>query len=56
MKKYRFAVEAIFTKEIEVEAESKQEAFEKADAMIADVTYTPEDESNCDRDLFLLNE
>ena len=53
--KDRFAVEAIFTKEIEVEAESEQEAYEKADAMIADVTYAPEDESGFDRELFLLN-
>ena len=54
--KYRFAVEAIFSKTIEVEAESRDEAFEKADSMIADVTYKPEDESGFDRELFLLDE
>ena len=54
--KYRFAVEAIFTKEIEVEADSRDEAFEKADAVIGDVTYAPEDESNFDRVLFLLDD
>ena len=54
--KYRFAVEAIFSKEIEVEAESKDEAYKKADAMIMDVTYTPEDESCFDRELYLLDE
>lgn len=53
--KYRFAVDAIFTKEIEIEAESENEAFEKAEAVIADVTYTPEDESGFDRELFLLD-
>ena len=54
--KYRFAVEAIFTKEIEVEADSQDEAYEKADAMIMDVTYTPDDESSFDRELFLLDD
>ena len=53
--KYRFAVEAIFTKEIEVEAETEQEAYEKADSVIADVTYDPEDESGFDRELWLIN-
>lgn len=54
--KYRFIVEAIFLKEIEVEADSRDEAFEKADSMIGDVTYAPEDESNFDRELFLLDD
>ena len=53
--KYRFAVEAIFTKEIEVEAESEQEAYEKAGAMMPDVTYAPDDESGFDRELWLIN-
>lgn len=52
--KYHFAVEAVFTKEIVVEAASEDEAFEKADAMIADVTYTAQDESCFDRELYLL--
>ena len=52
--KYRFAVEAIFSKEIEVEAASEEEAYEKAYSMIMDVTYTPEDESCLDRELYLL--
>lgn len=53
--KYRFAVEAIFTKEIEIEAASEEEAWKKADDVIADVTYTPADESGFDRELFMLD-
>ena len=53
--KYRFAVEAIFTKGIEIKADSEEEAWEKADDVIADVTYTAADESAFDRELFLLD-
>ena len=53
--KYRFSVEAYFVKEIEVEAESEDEAYEKAESMACEVTYGPEDESVCDREILLLD-
>ena len=53
--KYRFSVEAYFIKEIEVEAESEDEAYEKAHEMAYAVTYGPEDEAGCDREILLLD-
>ena len=43
-------------KEIEIEAESEDEAYNKAHEMAYDVTYSPKDESGFDREIMLLDD
>ena len=52
--KYRFAVETVFIKEIEIDAANEDEAYEKAREAAYEVTYVPGDEACYDREISLL--
>lgn len=54
--KYRFSVTAYAYKEIEVEAENEQEAYDKANDEKWDVEFTEDDYSDYERDLLLLDD
>ena len=54
--KYRFAVETVFIKEIEIEADNVDEAYEEAHEMAYEVEYSPADEAGYDRTITLIEE
>lgn len=54
--KYRFAVETVFIKEIEIEAENEDSAYDKAYEAAYDVEYTPADEGGYSREITLIEE